>query len=854
MLRRKPTKLIAGRPYRGGACATVDKKSKVESPIKEIPVTVHPIVRRLEEAVIKLLPGESNSRLTRFKLIIRSLATPVALLWETQTGGQRDLSKFLSSFKTTMFKLWSLDASASDLDISTIKYYVGIWMQLGVADVDRETGHKLAVPSETVGVVMRDLPRHLFGGILGQCVARTIVRAQHKSAKATSVLASFLLSKRGWPELCQQSRYDSVTDHQRYLSRVARPLSRDLRAQIEKVITKFVKPTPLYSKLSPSHNASLLTSRQNGGTFAEVMRECADKTVAGSSSDAAPFSWHMPKASPLPSLGGRGPGKPVEASLPSVMRSIDSYRADLWRRVSTIAVTRYQGMRPRPSLAGRNGPTSQHHAVRVVVLPEPGKWRIISAGDAINNTYMQPLQGHMLKSWAVCPYSTMKAGWEDKVAGWIAPEGWVWNSGDYKAATDQLNLHSTLTAIEKVKQVLGLHSFPDLLTGVEIQYSSKVLDPAKGLPTSIQQNNGQLMGHPLSFPLLCFINLSGLLFALEKALESGMLTKEECAFIKKHTIINGDDILFPCPKQFCRIWEQTALSLGLVLNPGKSYASAHFAMVNNVMFMMTPSGGKRIGYLNQKLIYNFCLKGGEAQQSPLEIGNAFNQMFEGFPLTTQFLSDAIQNRKDLPVMGYQPNLFVSTKLGGFGVDPKFATGKPELTVEQRQVAALCAEGVLDSFTIAAGLTTDRRLGKLLKLLPKVRLSSAARGEVYSERLAQMGRIPILFSEETEMGGDPYVVWQALENKNSYLGVVAQFMSVLPPSATKSGKRLKRELLQKVKPMSRRKIEAFQAEWAFPRMPDIRSSVPIYYQGARANKAPRVPTGTHKVLGTRNPDW
>jgi hypothetical protein len=316
----------------------------------------------------------------------------------------------------------------------------------------------------------------------------------------------------------------------------------------------------------------------------------------------------------------------------------------------------------------------------------------------------------------------MREGWEEEVRSWTAPGGWVWNSGDYKAATDQLNSNSTAAVVEVIRELYGL-DFNFGLVGNVVSYSRKDCElDAQILPDEIFQTNGQLMGHPLSFPILCVVNLAGLLLALRRCVKDQRLTRDEMKLILSMTKINGDDILFPCPKWFCREWETSAGALGLKLSVGKSYASADFAMVNNVMFCKRTN--RRFGFLNQALIWNFSLKEGEAKVSPLEVGRAFSAMFENCPNSVEFLPDCVSNRKEMKLMGYQPNFFIPCELGGFGIDLKFARGALRASLDQRRVAAACAEGVLNSFLLMRNLPQNRLVKLFMSKLPQVRLSTS----------------------------------------------------------------------------------------------------------------------------------
>lgn len=82
---------------------------------------------------------------------------------------------------------------------------------------------------------------------------------------------------------------------------------------------------------------------------------------------------------------------------------------------------------------------------RVQIIPEPSKFRIITAGPGSIYNALQPLQGQMLDSWARDISSTMRLLVPD-IEEWVnrtrqlVPKGWRLYSVDYKDATDLLPL------------------------------------------------------------------------------------------------------------------------------------------------------------------------------------------------------------------------------------------------------------------------------------------------------------------------------------------------------------------------------------------------------------------------------
>lgn len=661
----------------------------------------HPIVCRLLRQVPKILKGKdfSSHERERFNKIFLSLAIPISSLLSSawKDNDVRLVQKVSDSFTEGLEFLMSLDWRV-DQDLDLIKYWSARLFQLAVGDVDDQTGHvELPSSGSVVGLGRKDV----FVGVLKRVISLQRVLARGGAKKSRRFFASLLLSKRGWPEICEKKKFETIKDHQAYLSRNPQALSLDFKDAVIHATNVVVKDGE-FEKLAPSKNASFGYSRKKGGAFAEVT-----------------------EAVPVPDFDIR--------SVNVFDHEVSHWKTELWK-----------------SLKNRiSQNVSADFEVRVQAIPEPGKLRVITAGSGVLYSYLQPLQGLLLKCWAQSSFSTMRADWEEEVESWHAPRGWVWNSGDYKAATDQLNMHSTLACYEEVIRILGLEDKLPVhgLDGTFVNYSAKdVLSPIDGvedLPRFIVQKNGQLMGHPLSFPILCMINLAGLLKTISEGEDSGILGRGDRRRILSMTKINGDDILFPCPKPLCLVWERNAAALGLQLSVGKSYAVEDFAMVNNVMFSMVnrednkSSGQKngRLGYLNQKLILNFSLKAGEASQSPLEIGQAISKMIRDCPEARDFQCDVRRNRNDFPLLilkqgkevNYTPNLYVDNRLGGLGVNPKYANGPMRASKVDRLVGRALSEGRLNAFLYLNGLPQKSRYSEILDRLPKPRLDSQKEG-------------------------------------------------------------------------------------------------------------------------------
>jgi len=279
----------------------------------------------------------------------------------------------------------------------------------------------------------------------------------------------------------------------------------------------------------------------------------------------------------------------------------------------------------------------------------------------------------------------------------------------------------------------------------------------------IQVTEGQMMGHPLSFPLLCWINLavyrtavkryfqpkiaelkdlyvesaklywesqkssgyctaankgrggnykhlsrSGL--SLEEILDSdpniricynlrnlrlkdleAMKEREERMI--NNVIVNGDDMLFKCPKDFMAVFEPTAKEVGLKLSVGKNYLSNHSCMINSQMFQRHGGLMTRRGYLNLKIVKGTSLKTGHSNALPTQIGRELNQMVKHCPWTASAVPAAMfrfQKHEQKFGSSFRPNWYLPVHLGGYGLNRALGPSEIVFTRSQRKVAACFA--------------------------------------------------------------------------------------------------------------------------------------------------------------------
>jgi len=299
----------------------------------------------------------------------------------------------------------------------------------------------------------------------------------------------------------------------------------------------------------------------------------------------------------------------------------------------------------------------------VTHLTEPLKVRSITTSNAFEFFAGKPFQAtissEMKKMENLCYGRTVE---EEDVYNLIyrskkyygEEEELIFLSGDYEAATDNINPYLSALVDEHMLKHLNLNfSLPDLtpfeslkiwkvmaciynylLSDVEadlgpntseMYWSSINLIFMKFLPrkgctvlhkrremwsgriirnkdTNLEftQTFGQMMGDIKSFPVLCLINLS--LWNLVNKGES-VISKEEkiCPLTGDKTLvfdkisppclINGDDFLAYCPRRVIDEWFSKVQEFDLVASIGKTHESKEIAQINSINFSYNKNTG-----------------------------------------------------------------------------------------------------------------------------------------------------------------------------------------------------------------------------------------------------------------------
>jgi hypothetical protein len=107
---------------------------------------------------------------------------------------------------------------------------------------------------------------------------------------------------------------------------------------------------------------------------------------------------------------------------------------------------------------------------------------------------------------------------------------------------------------------------------------------------------GQLMGSPVSFPILCVVNAAVIRFAMEIS-EDRVIPLSECT-----ALVNGDDGLVRSGPQFLPVWKDVAALCGLEPSQGKVYSSPTYLNINSTSFVTRGPSIVHVPYVNMGLL------------------------------------------------------------------------------------------------------------------------------------------------------------------------------------------------------------------------------------------------------------
>jgi hypothetical protein len=249
----------------------------------------------------------------------------------------------------------------------------------------------------------------------------------------------------------------------------------------------------------------------------------------------------------------------------------------------------------------------KHFDATPVFLREPLKVRTITKGPVFPYWVLKPLQQYLwgkLKSHATFQLvgTPMSSEILSKVfnRGLAGDEAFV--SGDYSAATDNLKQWLSRYVVKCICERIGAPNWlrrlaSKSLVGHRLHYEDSIL----------AQVNGQLMGSPLSFPILCIVNAALCSAPLRRRREF-----KRCRLSTLPVLINGDDCGMAYTSGEYAEWKSLSAEAGMSPSVGKCYFSRHMIQLNSELYDYAPEKGfTYVPYLNFGLCSPLVSKGGE---------------------------------------------------------------------------------------------------------------------------------------------------------------------------------------------------------------------------------------------------
>lgn len=201
-----------------------------------------------------------------------------------------------------------------------------------------------------------------------------------------------------------------------------------------------------------------------------------------------------------------------------------------------------------------------------------GKWRILSVPSA-SMAELKPLHTIMYDHLSRFNWLLRGDATANRFTDFLVKPGEVFVSGDYESATDNLNqevqreiLRLLLQRCRTVPVGIQISALRSL--SVELEFTD-----GAGQQHRVLQKSGQMMGHLLSFPLLCLSNY----LAFKYLVPEDVPVK-----------INGDDIVFRSSPKVYKRWAEGVGRAGLTLSAGKTLVDPRFFTLNSTLFRATP--------------------------------------------------------------------------------------------------------------------------------------------------------------------------------------------------------------------------------------------------------------------------
>ncbi|APG77088.1 RNA-dependent RNA polymerase [Beihai narna-like virus 4] len=250
-----------------------------------------------------------------------------------------------------------------------------------------------------------------------------------------------------------------------------------------------------------------------------------------------------------------------------------------------------------------------------VGLVEPFKVRVITRGAAHHYHLARRWQPSMWRPLAAHPTFQLvgrpcgRDVMYDLVRKVDFGDGRLWMSGDYQAATDYFDPELSGHCLMEVCDSLGV-PWEDRIVLRRALIGHVFHDPDTHEYLG-HQARGQLMGSPVSFPILCLLNAALTRFAFELAGREASMLRDQ------PILVNGDDLLCRTSDKEYYIWSQITAMGGLIPSLGKCFRHRRIATINSEMWVCRKMRTTLLGPLDGPLS-EFTYTTIERRHLPLE--------------------------------------------------------------------------------------------------------------------------------------------------------------------------------------------------------------------------------------------
>jgi hypothetical protein len=334
---------------------------------------------------------------------------------------------------------------------------------------------------------------------------------------------------------------------------------------------------------------------------------------------------------------------------------------------------------------------------RVEAVLEPLKVRTISKGPAVEYDAAKPVQKDLHKilrrmnpfrligrPFQVGDLTDIRRA-QERIG---SLENHQWLSIDYSSATDGLSARLSEAILDSILSCLAFENFGYYLMLKKVLAPHRISYPkvAGKQLEDVQQRNGQLMGSPLSFPVLCIANLALYLMVRRQTRPEARLRD-----LLDAVLINGDDMIYIGTEEEWEIHHILGAKFGLAMSPGKAYKHVSYANINSVCVhydLRWESTPKVIPFLNVGLMVGNHKVMGKVETHDLskklesDVVLTSDEIKSGCPVTS-CLKEVVKgslpglekeickiylniHRKEIRKEARGRNIFLPTSVGGLG--------------------------------------------------------------------------------------------------------------------------------------------------------------------------------------------